>query len=68
MKATISADGTLTVRPETELEAFALAQWSNLNMSDWWTDVRVTRPRLMTDCSEYLGAFLPIQLVPGFAA
>lgn len=61
MKATISVDGTLIVRPESELEAYALAQWSNANMADW-ADVRITPPKLMTDCSEFPRAFPPLVL------
>ena len=64
MKATISANGTLVIRPESDLEAYALAQWSNVNMADWWCNVQVTRPRLMTDCSEFPGAFPAVQLEP----
>lgn len=68
MKATISAEGVLIVRPESELEAYALAQWSNANMVDWWCSVHVTRPRLMTDCSEYPGAFPAIEVGAGNVA
>ena len=34
MKATISQEGFLSVSPETELEAYALGQWSNQNFND----------------------------------
>lgn len=56
MKATITADGALVVRPESELEAYALARWSESNFRDW-ANVLVTPPKLTTDCSDYPGAF-----------
>jgi hypothetical protein len=59
VKATITADGTLVVRPKSEIEAYALARWSEANFSDWFNAL-ASRPRLMTDCSEFSGALSPI--------
>lgn len=59
MKATITADGTLIVRPESEIEAYALARWSEVNFPDW-SNALASHPRLMTDCSEFPGACQPV--------
>ena len=34
MKTTISPDGTLTIKPETELEAYALGQWCKTSFTE----------------------------------
>ncbi|WP_369072881.1 hypothetical protein [Burkholderia gladioli] len=56
MKTTILADGTLCLRPETELEAYALNQWarSNLACGPIPPDGR-PKPNIIIDCSEYVG-------------
>jgi hypothetical protein len=55
MKATILADGTLSIAPESGLEAYALDRWANENItSDWYCVTRVPpAPKLILDCSEY---------------
>ncbi|SOE85670.1 hypothetical protein SAMN05446935_6144 [Burkholderia sp. YR290] len=55
MKTTILADGTLSITPESDLEAYALDRWSRENItSDWYCATRVPpAPKLILDCSEY---------------
>jgi hypothetical protein len=40
MKTTIRADGFLIVKPESDLEAYALSHWSAANFKRDWYDVR----------------------------
>ncbi|VWC78756.1 hypothetical protein BLA17378_03767 [Burkholderia aenigmatica] len=61
MKATILAGGTLSVSPESDLEAYALAQWSRQNIGDWFN--AASRPMaIMVDCSAYPDALEPITI------
>lgn len=53
MKTTIRADGTLTIVPESEFEAFALNCWGKQNITTDWYDVRCQRPKIIIDLSEY---------------
>ncbi|MFD1557068.1 hypothetical protein ACFSHT_15815 [Paraburkholderia silviterrae] len=52
MKATISSDGTLEIRPETELEAYALKQWGFKSFPSG-DPSRDGFPRMFVDCSGY---------------
>jgi hypothetical protein len=53
MKTTILADGTLSVTPESDLEAFALDCWARANITGDWYDVRNNRPKIILDLSDY---------------
>ncbi|HGO6081854.1 TPA: hypothetical protein ACK3PA_006351 [Burkholderia cenocepacia] len=55
MKATILAGGALQVSPETELEAYALAQWSRVNFGDW-SNVHQFASNVIVDLSGYPAA------------
>jgi hypothetical protein len=56
VKTTILADGTLSVAPESELEAFALNCWGKENItSDWFNVTRPAPPKIIIDLSEYAG-------------
>jgi len=48
MKASIDANGTLTVAAETELEAYALTKWSDDHMSK--DEEAAKRARLLLLC------------------
>lgn len=57
MKTTILADGTLSVTPESDLEAYALSRWSTENIRGGWCDVRASAPpKIIIDMSEYAAA------------
>ena len=57
MKATIRADGTLSVTPESDLEAYALSRWSTENIRSDWYDVRYSAPpKIILDMSDYAAA------------
>ncbi|MFM0270121.1 hypothetical protein PQQ59_06020 [Paraburkholderia aspalathi] len=62
MNATINADGTMVITAETELEAYALGQWSLASCLD--LDPNLWRPKLIVDCSKYPAAIQPLR-VPG---
>ncbi|WP_321944690.1 hypothetical protein [Burkholderia cenocepacia] len=68
MKTTILADGTLSITPETDLEAYALNQWGTANLD--WSRVSANEtplPKMILDCSEYagrLGVFVKISNLP----
>ncbi|MBB2981768.1 hypothetical protein [Paraburkholderia tropica] len=66
MKATIKADGTLVVMPETEIEAYALGRWSATNMTDWFTGNAKALPKFMLNCEQFPGALDPVVL-PNFS-
>lgn len=56
MKTTILADGTLSITPESDLDAYALNQWSIANLD--WSRVPANGtplPKMILDCSEYAG-------------
>jgi hypothetical protein len=66
MKTTILADGTLSIAPESDLEAYALGRWSRENITnDWYCATRVPpAPKLIIDCSEYaasMGLFVTVE-------
>lgn len=61
MKTTILADGTLSVTPESEFEAYALNQWGKTNLN--WQSLEAYTPKMIIDCSDYaekLGLFVEI--------
>lgn len=65
MKSTILADGTLSIAPESDLEAYALNRWAQENItSDWYAAGRVPpAPKIILDCSEYaerMGLFVVV--------
>ncbi|WP_175946651.1 hypothetical protein [Burkholderia pyrrocinia] len=61
MKATILAAGALLITPESELDAYALAQWSKVNVGDWFN--AATRPmNVIVDLSAYPGAIEPLTI------
>jgi hypothetical protein len=63
MKTTILANGTLTVTPESEFEAYALNQWGQANLN--WQSLEAYTPKMISDCSDYaekLGLFVEIPL------
>ncbi|WP_241331184.1 hypothetical protein [Burkholderia cenocepacia] len=61
MKATILSDGTLSVSPESELDAYALGQWSRQNIGDWFN--AAARPMaIIIDCSAYPRALEPLTI------
>ncbi|RQV20649.1 hypothetical protein DF039_12495 [Burkholderia cenocepacia] len=68
MKTTILADGTLSISPESDLEAYALNQWGIANLD--WSRVPANGtplPKMILDCSEYagrLGVFVKINNFP----
>ncbi|AIO24935.1 hypothetical protein [Burkholderia cepacia] len=68
MKTTILADGTLSISPESDLEAYALNQWGIANLD--WSRVPAggqPLPKMILDCSEYagrLGVFVKINNLP----
>lgn len=55
MKATICADGTLVVTPESELDAYALNQWALRNLARIPPPGEEPMPKMITDCSAYAG-------------
>lgn len=50
MKATILADGTLSVAPESEFEAYALDQWCRANL-----DFRLAAAQIPKICVDFTG-------------
>jgi hypothetical protein len=63
MKTTILADGTLSIAPESDIEAFALNCWSKENITGDWYDVRCHRPKIILDLSAYaerMGLFVSV--------
>jgi hypothetical protein len=61
MKTTITADGTLSISPESEFEAYALNCWGKENITQDWYDARRTQMKIIIDLSEYaekLGVFV----------
>nr|DAH88000.1 MAG TPA: hypothetical protein [Caudoviricetes sp.] len=70
MKTTILADGTLSISPEFDLEAYALNQWGVANLD--WSRVPANGqplPKMILDCNEYaarLGIFVKINNLPIF--
>ncbi|WP_186140066.1 hypothetical protein [Burkholderia gladioli] len=68
MKTTILAEGTLCITPESDLEAYALNQWGqvNLDFSKIPANGRPL-PNMILDCSEYagrLGIFVKVNNLP----
>ncbi|HDR9026931.1 TPA: hypothetical protein QDB14_001101 [Burkholderia vietnamiensis] len=61
MKATILADGTLHISPESDLDAYALGQWSRVNLADWF-NVAQRSMKITVDLSGYPGALDPIRV------
>jgi hypothetical protein len=56
VKTTILADGTLSVSPESELEAFALNCWAKENITaDWYAANRHAPIKIIVDMSGYAG-------------
>lgn len=56
MKATILADGTLSIAPESGLEAYALDRWAKENIaSDFYCATRVpAAPKIQLDFNGYV--------------
>ncbi|WP_321810093.1 hypothetical protein [Burkholderia sp. BCC1985] len=61
MKATILADGTLHISPESDLDAYALGQWSRVNLADWF-NVAQPSVKIIVDLSGYPGALAPLTI------
>jgi hypothetical protein len=53
MKATIRADGMLIIRPESDLEAYALSHWSEENLKTDWYRARERGYPVVVDLSGY---------------
>lgn len=68
MKTAILANGTLSIAPESDLEAFALDRWSKENITGDWYDVRCQRPKIILDLSEYAARMGVFVMVGGFKA
>ncbi|WP_186191039.1 hypothetical protein [Burkholderia gladioli] len=68
MKTTILADGTLSITPESDLEAYALNQWGQVNLD--FSKIPANGqplPNMILDCSEYvgrLGIFVKVNNLP----
>ncbi|SIT43707.1 hypothetical protein BN2476_350249 [Paraburkholderia piptadeniae] len=62
MKATILADGTLHVAPESDVEAYALDQWCRVNIDYRRADVHA--PKICVDFNDYPGAMQSLTLRP----
>lgn len=64
MKTTILADGTLSITPESDLEAYALNQWGQVNLACFpIPPAGQPFPKMILDCSEYaerLGVFVRV--------
>ncbi|MCA8045496.1 hypothetical protein [Burkholderia arboris] len=66
MKTTILADGMLSITPESDLEAYALNQWWIANLD--WSRVPANGtplPKMILDCSEYVGRLGVLVKAPG---
>ncbi|MBW9102928.1 hypothetical protein [Paraburkholderia phenoliruptrix] len=61
MKTTILADGTLSIKPESELEAYALGKWCERNL-DWRVASDASPPQMIIDCSQYPAAIAPLRV------
>lgn len=61
MKGTILADGTLQISPESELEAYALGQWSRANFGDWFNACEPC-VKIIVNLSEYPQAIEPLYI------
>lgn len=61
MKATILADGTLQISPESDLEAYALGQWSRANFGDWFNACE-PHVKIIVDMSGYPAALAPLHI------
>ncbi|WP_131753577.1 hypothetical protein [Burkholderia vietnamiensis] len=61
MKATILTGGALLVTPESELDAYALAQWSKANLPDWF-NAASRHVNVIVDVSAYPGAIEPLTI------
>ena len=61
MKTTILADGTLSIQPESELEAYALGKWCERNL-DWRAATQPAPPQMIVDCSEYPDSIAPLRV------
>ena len=58
MKATILADGTLYVSPESTLEAYALRQWGMSNIASRDVAELDNLPKMTIDCRGHAGEFV----------
>ncbi|MGQ7907250.1 hypothetical protein [Burkholderia sp. BC1] len=61
MKATILSDGTLQILPESDLDAYALGQWSRVNFGDGF-NACVPCVKIMIDLSGYPAALAPLHI------
>jgi len=64
VKTTIRADGTLHVTPETELEAYALNQWSKANFGSGF-EMRIPEIKIFVDMSSYDIEVTPLRCPAG---
>jgi hypothetical protein len=53
VKTTILANGTLSITPETDIEAYALSRWSSENITADWYDARLPQLKIVLDLSAY---------------
>jgi len=49
MKTTITADGTLNITPESDLEIYALSRWIEANGSGDWHNAQCLGPKIAVD-------------------
>lgn len=65
MKATIRADGFLTVTAENDLEAYALHHWSLNNIGrDWFNAVGQPKAPVIVDLGEWAALVSPGYVEP----
>lgn len=60
MKTDIKADGTLTIAPESELEAYALDQWCRANID--YRRVHPPFPKIIVDFNGFPGAMQAVKV------
>lgn len=58
MKATLTADGTLVVTPENDLEAYALKQWGIASFATLDENALAEFPKITVNCGEFKGGFI----------
>ena len=58
MKATLTADGTLVVTPENDLEAYALKQWGIASFAALDQQALAVFPKITINCGEFKPGFI----------
>lgn len=58
MKASLTADGTLVVHPENDLEAYAIRQWATLSFGSLDETQAAALPKITVNCGEFKGGFI----------